>query len=281
MKIVYICGLGHSGSTILDMALGAHSRIVGLGEVSRILQADKTNFMDTSFTDIPCSCGRTMKKCSFWSKIRNKALQWDQLSSPSRYSELLSIFSSEFGEDRILVDSSKEISSYFLDLHKEHELKVVFLTRDFRSWSYSIHLKKKKNIFTLPLRWKRENKRILSFLETHGVDYFPLGYEEFALYPDKMLSRLCRYLGVPYEDSMLIPAGSSSHVIRGNRARSDPDKIQAIRYDPRWMTSTKASLLSFLYFPLHSFNKKAVFSNFLQSRKNYERHYGILQSGRK
>ncbi len=266
MKIVYICGLGHSGSTILDMALGAHSGIVGLGEVSRILQADRADFTDSNFTGITCSCGMAMQKCSFWKKIRDKALQWDNLPSSSRYAELIRIFSSEFGEDRILVDSSKIISSYLLELHNKHELRVIFLTRDFRSWSYSIHLKKSKNIFTLPLRWKRQNKKMLAFLETHNFNYFTLGYEEFALNPDRMLSRLCRYLGVQYEDNMMIPAGSSSHIIRGNRARSDPDKIQAIRYDPRWMTSTKASLLSFLYFPLHSFNKKAVFSNFLQNR---------------
>ena len=31
MKIIYIAGLGHSGSTILDMSLGCSQRVVGLG----------------------------------------------------------------------------------------------------------------------------------------------------------------------------------------------------------------------------------------------------------
>ncbi|WP_291323736.1 hypothetical protein [Desulfonatronospira sp.] len=276
MKIIYICGLVHSGSTILDMALGAHSGIVGLGEISRILKADQRNFSNREFTKIHCSCGKDMLECLFWSEIRNKAFLWESQPASLRYEELLTIFSSIFGENKILVDSSKEISPYLLDLHKNHKLKIIFLAKDFRSWSYSIHMKKKKNIFTLPLRWRRENKKLLSFLEKNGLDYYPLGYEEFALYPKTILSLLCRYIGVQFEENMLRPAGSTSHIIRGNRARSDPDKIQAIRYDSRWMTSNKASLLPFLYLPLNSFNKKIVFSNYLKSRKENNRHEGLL-----
>ena len=33
-KVVFILGSGHCGSTLLDLMLGAHSRIVGLGEMS-------------------------------------------------------------------------------------------------------------------------------------------------------------------------------------------------------------------------------------------------------
>ena len=36
--LLLIRGLGHSGSTILDLALGAHPSIVGLGEAVRVLE---------------------------------------------------------------------------------------------------------------------------------------------------------------------------------------------------------------------------------------------------
>ena len=36
-KLLLIRGLGHSGTTILDLALGAHPQMVGLGEAARIL----------------------------------------------------------------------------------------------------------------------------------------------------------------------------------------------------------------------------------------------------
>ena len=36
--LLLIRGLGHSGTTILDLALGAHSQITGLGEAVRLLE---------------------------------------------------------------------------------------------------------------------------------------------------------------------------------------------------------------------------------------------------
>ena len=37
LKLLLIRGLGHSGTTMLDLALGAHPQIIGLGEAARIL----------------------------------------------------------------------------------------------------------------------------------------------------------------------------------------------------------------------------------------------------
>ena len=41
LKLVLIRGLGHSGTTILDLALGAHPKVVGVGEAARILSRPK------------------------------------------------------------------------------------------------------------------------------------------------------------------------------------------------------------------------------------------------
>ena len=35
--LLLIRGLGHSGSTILELALGAHPQVIGLGEAVRVL----------------------------------------------------------------------------------------------------------------------------------------------------------------------------------------------------------------------------------------------------
>jgi hypothetical protein len=76
----------------------------------------------------------------------------------------------------------------------------------------------------------------LSFLDKNSFVYFNLGYEEFALYPDRIIPELCAYLGIEFEKGMLSPANSSSHIIRGNTGRGDPEKRTAISYDARWMT---------------------------------------------
>ena len=41
LKLLLIRGLGHSGTTMLDLALGAHPQIIGLGEAARILATPK------------------------------------------------------------------------------------------------------------------------------------------------------------------------------------------------------------------------------------------------
>ena len=58
-KILYIAGYGRSGSTIVDIILGNHSEIVGVGEVSFLLD-------DWSDPNRRCSCGKPYRECEFW-----------------------------------------------------------------------------------------------------------------------------------------------------------------------------------------------------------------------
>ncbi len=41
LKLLLIRGLSHSGTTMLDLALGVHPQIIGLGEAMRILATPK------------------------------------------------------------------------------------------------------------------------------------------------------------------------------------------------------------------------------------------------
>lgn len=57
-RIVYICSAGHSGSTLIDLLLGAHSRVFSLGEIE---QLPKNVALDTE-----CSCGERVRACPVW-----------------------------------------------------------------------------------------------------------------------------------------------------------------------------------------------------------------------
>ncbi len=61
IKVIYILGAGSSGSTLLSLLLGAHSRMVNVGEISHI---DRYRALDLN-----CGCGERVSKCSFWSKV--------------------------------------------------------------------------------------------------------------------------------------------------------------------------------------------------------------------
>ena len=61
MKVIYLVGMGRSGSTLTDILLDAHSRIQGLGGVRRLAHYARNK---------PCPCGApTFGDCSFWSRV--------------------------------------------------------------------------------------------------------------------------------------------------------------------------------------------------------------------
>ena len=63
IKVIYIMGLGLSGSTILDIILGNHKHIEGTGELSTLFEMGYTR-------GELCSCGSDPNYCCFWSKIK-------------------------------------------------------------------------------------------------------------------------------------------------------------------------------------------------------------------
>ncbi|MCB8920918.1 MAG: sulfotransferase [Ardenticatenaceae bacterium] len=59
-QLIYIAGASHSGSTLLDLLLGNHSAISGMGEIHRLSLQPETRL---------CSCGETINNCPYWNKI--------------------------------------------------------------------------------------------------------------------------------------------------------------------------------------------------------------------
>jgi hypothetical protein len=58
---LYICGAGHSGSTLLDMLLGCHSKVASLGEISNLPMDWATNNR--------CTCGKHVRECELWTGV--------------------------------------------------------------------------------------------------------------------------------------------------------------------------------------------------------------------
>ena len=83
MKVIYIMGAGHIGSTILDLVLSSHPQFESLGEVSKFhnygwLPDDNRN----------CACGLAVYDCQFWSQVRKN---WSEITGSveaKRYMEL-------------------------------------------------------------------------------------------------------------------------------------------------------------------------------------------------
>ena len=166
----------------------------------------------------------------------------------------------------ILVDSSKNPNDYLLEINEKHDLRVIFLVRDVRSWIYSRHSRLGTNTLKLAYQWFKRNLKILWFLKKNNLHYRTFGYEEIALYPEEMLRQICEYVGVGYDPAMLIPDNTKSHVFNGNVAKGDKQKRKGFLYDGRWLTSLSLVWLGPLIFPLLVWNRKLVYSNFMRGR---------------
>jgi len=276
MNVVYIASLGHSGSTILDMALGCSPNAVGLGEVSTILRANRDELSnDPRFSHALCSCGSALADCTFWSRAKESLLAKENIAEYENYEKIMRVFCDEYGESATLLDSSKEPNNYLIPLHKHNNLKVIFLIRDVRSWSYSRRSRYGKSNLRLALQWYWGNKRLLKFLLDNDLNFSTLGYEEYALYPEYMLNQVCERVGIDFNSAMLTPGHSKSHIINGNVAKGDEEKRKSILYDARWMTANNMTLWNPAMLPLLRFNAQHVYSNFIKDRT---KAFGLLQN---
>lgn len=62
IRVLYIMGAGHSGSTVLDIILGNHPDILSVGELSNFVRRRAINGKY-------CACGKPANTCQFWSNI--------------------------------------------------------------------------------------------------------------------------------------------------------------------------------------------------------------------
>jgi hypothetical protein len=148
-------------------------------------------------------------------------------------------------------------------------VRVVYLVRDVRSWS---HNEARRGVtrygrgitvgWRSLLRWWRVNRRTERLLQDSGHPIFHLGYEELALQPEAALRKLCDWLDIAFDLSMLQPGlNSRSHIVLGNPMLAKPVESHAIRYDAAWLTSTALSLRVAPLLPsVAAMNRRLVYS---------------------
>jgi Sulfotransferase family len=81
VKVLYIAGLGRSGSTLLDRLLGSASRIHSGGEIGGLWQQGLVD-------DRLCSCGVRFSCCPFWQAVGSRSfssLRAQQIDTILRY----------------------------------------------------------------------------------------------------------------------------------------------------------------------------------------------------
>jgi hypothetical protein len=74
VRLVYIASIGRSGSTLLELMLGAHPRLATIGE----LHLWPHEIRDGG-RHLPCGCGEPVEDCEFWTEVARRV---DPLGAP-------------------------------------------------------------------------------------------------------------------------------------------------------------------------------------------------------
>jgi hypothetical protein len=274
--LLLIRGLGHSGSTILDLALGSHPQLIGLGEAVRVLERPRRGEEHKGPRQLRgnlrferrCTCGELAGDCPVWGPLLAWLPAHDDRPLAEKLNRLIEPLTAT--SPRWLVESFQADEQLLEASALGRPVRVIQLTRDVRSW---VHSESRRGVerhgrggtvgWRSMLRWWRINRRWEQRLNRSGCVAFRLGYEELALAPEQALRKLCAWLKVDFDPAMLQPGlNSSSHIVSGNRMRFDPGQSQAIRYDAAWLSSSALSLrLAPLIPSVAQLNRRLVYGN--------------------
>jgi hypothetical protein len=161
VRVLFLGGLGRSGTTLLERLLGQLPGVSPLGEIVHLWQRDLVD-------DETCGCGDRFSECGFWQKIGTEAFGgWDTVK-PQRVAELaarvertrhiprlilgprpkdLAEFTAYYAKvyraaaavsgSQVVVDSSKHSALAYCLRHADIDLRVIHMVRDSRGVAYS------------------------------------------------------------------------------------------------------------------------------------------------
>lgn len=276
MKIVYIGGCGHSGSTLLDALLNTHPSIVGLGEVEKIGQ----KFISEKAR---CACGERFSECPFWSKLFTKTAAYqvkqvrhiiqtkaDYFLGREKYSfktwanlpvtlaeymdstrQVFEYASQQSGAS-VLVDSTKMVFRAEV-LAKEYtdEFVLIHLIRDGRAVAWSYYKKYGKILPFLRL-WVAENLKFEMLKLRFAGKKITVSYEAFAANPTKVLRQIARLVEVDEDLFQTTDWTKACHQVNGNMKIFNSNTH--IKVDDGWRNNFPiyASVMYYLFLlPIH------------------------------
>lgn len=264
MKIAYVTGLGRSGTTLLDVLLNAHSRMVGVGEVHKLhgfanlLRQARPQSVDSIGN--ACACGApTIWDCPFWTAVdgelrgrTGRGLADLDLEASDRATferdnfELFAAVAAASGAEYV-IDSSKRVGRLRrLLAHPDLEVVPIHVLRNPKGRASSVG-RRKGQIFRPTVQYSYRSLRLfaLLFRRPHLVVH----YERLAAEPEAEMRRIMGYLGLDYEPTQVTGwADSEHHNLAGNAVRraesSEIGLRESWREEMGWATRAGIDLIA-------------------------------------
>jgi hypothetical protein len=233
--IVFVSGVGHSGSTLLGTLLNGHPSCAFVGETARIVSTEGKH----------CSCGALLKDCDRWGPLmpllsQRRPDDWRDLT-PEVYEQIRARFGAQ-----VLVDTSKTLAWRMQRSLRSPWTRApvgyVWLVRDSRGVMASPHRKGRPVVPVLGrhVKWIRRWERFMRRIGDRGITVF---YEDLCSDPRRELERITRFMNLPFDEAMLRPADHEVHYTHTNWLRY-MGRVNDIRLDTRWREELPPELLA-------------------------------------
>jgi hypothetical protein len=236
MRVVYILGLAHSGTTIIDRILSCYPGVIGLGEVEHIIRRIDRG----SAHNLNCPCGAKSSECPFWKGITTR-----------RYDAHGDFFADVARTARdqgysTLVDSSKSVGTS-AQYHRLlaggdiSELAILRIVRDPRGWVHSMMRREsvdpadQEALRELFNRWLLASMKFDAKVRRRKENTIYVWYDRLILGREE--NKLAALLGLPpAPDDEISLASANQHAMTGNKFAFSK-KRERLTYDTRWLES--------------------------------------------
>jgi hypothetical protein len=248
VRVLFLGGLGRSGTTLLERLLGQLPGISSLGEVVHLWQRDLRD-------DERCGCGDRFSACGFWQKVGVEAFGgWDNVD-PQRVLDLAALvertrhiprlarssvrpevveYADFYGRVYraaatvsgvgVVVDSSKHSAlAYCLRHAPDIDLRVIHVVRDSRGVAYSWTKRVPRPEADRDDQMTRYSPSRSALLwNAHNVSFGMLGklgvpvrrvrYEELLADPAGTIGSLAEFAGLDKPEMSFLRAGADGFV---------------------------------------------------------------------
>lgn len=270
MKLVYIAGLEHSGTTLLGQLLAAHPGALGLGEIASFFSPSHMRNYLARWGHCDdcrrCSCGKDWDECDFWGEIGGLSGSRSDAPAVEKYERLIASVRARLPRVRMIVDSSKspETLAAVLGHHeriglRREDVVVVHAVKDVRGFASSVARKAGAGAGLLShLRtfnwWLDVNRRLREMVTRDGVVAKVSLYERVCANPREAVQGIFALCGESAPEHVTV-AHQRSHIAMGNKNFLERNR-DAVRYDSRWFTDDTINLAYLIHRRARRFNKE-------------------------
>jgi hypothetical protein len=232
--VLFLGGLGRSGTTLLERVLDQLPAVVALGEVVHLWQRDLRD-------GDHCGCGTPFLRCSFWEAVGRRAFggwrhvdvdrmlrlralvertrhiprlatsgtpgwRCPELSEYVEHYQRIYAAAAQVAGAQVVIDSSKHSALAWCLSRRDVDLRVVQVVRDARGVAYSwtkrvprpeqpgAEMTRYRPAYSA-LLWNAHNAA-LGLLARRGVPVLRIRYEQFLADPHRSVQQLAEFAGL-------------------------------------------------------------------------------------